>query len=69
MAKPKQQDPAKRAAKAARRKLRRELEASGLVMTPRQGRPRAQLDHATNPAAKRKARDGQRKLDIERGER
>lgn len=66
MSKPRYEDPEKRAAKAKRRKVRRELAAAGVQMLPRKSRPRAQMDHASNPAAVRKAREGQRAMDQER---
>lgn len=67
MAKPKWQDPEKRAEKARRKKARRAQEAASGVPLMKRERPRAQLDHATNPAAQRKARDGQRAMERERG--
>jgi hypothetical protein len=68
MSKPRHEDPAKRAAKAKRRKVRRELAATGVQMLPRKARPRAQMDHGSNPTGTRKAREGQRAMDRQRGE-
>lgn len=66
MAKPKSDDPEKRAAKAARRKRRHEHIAKGLQMLPRKPRPSAQMDHATNPKAGRNLRDGEKAMERER---
>jgi len=65
MSKPIPQDPEKRAAKAARKKRRKAAEAAGAHMPPRQARPRAQMDHGTNPRGRRKARDGEAALERE----
>jgi hypothetical protein len=68
VSKPKPQDPEKRAAKAKRRKARRELAAAGVEMLPRRARPTAQMDHASNPKSVRHAREGERAITRQRGE-
>ena len=67
MSKPRHEDPAKRAAKAARRKRRREAEAAGLEMLPRQRRRTGLTDHGSNPRKRRKAREGEALMERERG--
>lgn len=68
MSKPKHGDPAKRAAKAARRKARRAAEAAGAEMLPRRARPTAQMDHGSNPKGTKRAREGEAAMHRERGE-
>lgn len=69
MSKPKPIDPDKRKAKAERRKRRKAHEEAGRTMLPPKPRPTAQMDHATNPRAARHAREGERAMQRERGER
>ena len=66
MSKPRHADPDKRAAKAERRRRRKALEAQGYTMLPRKPRPTVQMDHGSNPAGRRQAREGERAMDRER---
>lgn len=68
MSKPRQQDPAKRAAKAKRRKVRREQEAAGAVMLPRLRRRSGLTDHGSSPRKRKHAREGEALMVRERGE-
>jgi hypothetical protein len=68
MSKPRRQDPAVRAKKAERRKIRKAQEAAGVELLPRRARPSAQMDHGTNPKGARHAREGERAIERERGQ-
>lgn len=59
--------PEKRAAKAKRRKIRKQQEAAGVELTPRQRTRTGLTDHGSSPKKRRHAREGEAQMERERG--
>lgn len=60
-------DPEKRKAKAARRKIKKAQIAAGVELVPRQKRRSGLTDHGASPRKRAHAREGEKRINRERG--